>query len=141
MNRKSLTLIELLIVVACSIRILAACEPTTGPSPEETIVASMKSDLVRLVAAQEEFWSDNNDYAGAITSGPQANGIGGAGRASFVPSQGNVVTVGYINSAGWRAIITNPALFINPSTCGIYTGPAANAPNAAVVREGAPGCW
>jgi Tfp pilus assembly protein PilE len=48
MNRKGLTLIELLIVVACSIGILVACEGA-GPSPGDPIVVSMRSDLQRLV--------------------------------------------------------------------------------------------
>jgi hypothetical protein len=29
----------------------------------------------------------------------------------------------------------------NPKNCGIFTGPVANAPNAAVTQEGAPACW
>ena len=55
MPRNGFTPIELLIVVVSSIGILVACEGGTGPS-EATILASMKSDLLRLVPAQEAFW-------------------------------------------------------------------------------------
>ena len=66
---------------------------------------------------------------------------GGAGVVTFTPSTGNVLVLTYINSSGWKATETNPVVTGVPGTCGIYTGPAANAPNAAVVQEGAPGCW
>ena len=49
---------------------------------------------MNLVTAQEAFFSDNNDYAGStITTGPQTNGTGGAGKVSFVPSKGNVLAL------------------------------------------------
>ena len=141
MNRKGFTLIELLIVVVI-IGILAAIAiPKFANTKQKAIVASMKSDLRNLVTAQEAFFSDNNDYAGATVNGNQVNGVAGAGRVSFVPSTGNVLVLTYINASGWKATMTNPAVTGTPGTCGIYTGPAANTPNAAVTREGAPGCW
>ena len=141
MNRKGFTLIELLIVVVI-IGILAAIAiPKFANTKQKAIVASMKSDLRNLVTAQEAFFSDNNDYAGSTTSGAQVNGLAGAGKVSFVPSTGNVLTPTYVSASGWKATITNPAVTGTPSNCGIYTGPTANAPNAAVVQEGAPGCW
>jgi Tfp pilus assembly protein PilE len=141
MHRKGFKRIELLIVVACGIGILAACEATSGPSPEETIVASMKSDLLRLVAAQDAFFSDNNDYAGNTVNGNQVNGVAGAGEVSFVPSTGNVLWMTYVNESGWKATMTHPATIFNRFYCGIYIGPRANAPDPAVTQEGAPGCW
>jgi len=141
MNRKGFTLIELLIVVVI-IGILAAIAiPKFANTKQKAIVASMKSDLRNLVTAQEAFFSDNNDYAGNIVPTPQVNGTGGAGSVTFVPSQGNVVVLTYVDAAGWTATATNPAVTGTPNTCGIYTGPAANAPNAAVTQEGAPACW
>jgi prepilin-type N-terminal cleavage/methylation domain-containing protein len=141
MNRKGFTLIELLIVVVI-IGILAAIAiPKFANTKQKAIVASMKSDLRNLVTAQEAFFSDNNDYAGSTVSTAQVNGTAGAGKVSFVPSTGNVLVPTYVNSAGWKATITNPAVTGTPSTCGIYTGPTGNAPNAAVVQEGAPACW
>ena len=140
MNRKGFTLIELLIVVVI-IGILAAIAiPKFANTKQKAIVASMKSDLRNLVTAQEAFFSDNNDYAGAVAAA-QVNGTGGAGKVSFSVSTGNVLVLTYINAAGWKATMTNPAVTGVPGTCGIYTGPAANSPNAAVVQEGAPACW
>ena len=141
MNRKGFTLIELLIVVVI-IGILAAIAiPKFANTKQKAIVASMKSDLRNMVTAQEAFFSDNNDYAGATSAVAQVNGTGGAGKVTFVPSTGNVLVLTYINASGWKATMTNPAVTGVPTNCGIYTGPAANSPNAAVVQEGAPGCW
>ncbi len=140
MGRKGFTLIELLIVVVI-IGILAAIAiPKFANTKQKAILASMKSDLRNLVTAQEAFFSDNNDYAGAAAAA-QVNGTGGAGKVTFTPSTGNVLVLTYINASGWKATMTNPAVTGVPANCGIYTGPAANSPNAAVVQEGAPGCW
>jgi prepilin-type N-terminal cleavage/methylation domain-containing protein len=143
MNRKGFTLIELLIVVVI-IGILAAIAiPKFANTKQKAIVASMKSDLRNLVTAQEAFFSDNNDYAGNTTSGAQSNGTGGAGRVTFVPSTGNVLVPAYVNASGWSATITNPAVTGSPNKCGIYTGPAANAPSGmpSPNQEGSPLCW
>ncbi|MGH7657682.1 MAG: type II secretion system protein, partial [Gemmatimonadales bacterium] len=131
MNRKGFTLIELLIVVVI-IGILAAIAiPKFSNTKEKAVLASMKSDLRNFVTAQEAFFSDNNDYAGLIGA-TQVNGIGGAGTVAFVATQGNVFVPNYISAAGFNATVTNPAVTGVPSTCGVYTGVAANAPNAAV---------
>jgi prepilin-type N-terminal cleavage/methylation domain-containing protein len=141
MNRKGFTLIELLIVVVI-IGILAAIAiPKFANTKQKAIVASMKSDLRNLVTAQEAFFSDNNDYAGAVVAGAQVNGTGGAGSVTFTPSTGNVLALTYVDAAGWSATMTNPAVTGTPNTCGIFTGPVANSPNAAVTQEGAPACW
>src|SRR5262245_39347947 len=143
MDRKGLTLMELLLVVACSVGVLAACE-ATGPSPEDAIVMSMRSDLERLVTAQHAFFSANNDYAGYTTSGAQLNGTHGMGRVSFVPSAGNHLNLDYLDyndSSGWRATITNAALANDQKTCGVYTGDHSDAPDPALTEENVPGCW
>ena len=149
-NRKGFTLIELLIVVVI-IGILAAIAiPKFANTKEKAVVASMKSDLRNLVTAQEAFFSDNQDYAGGgpyIGDGTvynQANGLAGAGTLAFTPSKDNTVTVTYVDAAGWSATANNPAVPATsvPNQCGVYVGPAANSPNAAVViAEGAPACW
>src|SRR4249920_2727669 len=140
-GRKCFTLIELLIVVVI-IGILAAIAiPKFANTKQKAIVASMKSDLRNLVTAQEAFFSDNKDYAGSTNAVAQTNGTGGAGKVTFTPSTGNALVLTYINATGWKATMTNPAVTGNPKNCGIYTGPAANTPNAAVTQEGAPGCW
>ena len=115
-NRKGFTLIELLIVVVI-IGILAAIAiPKFANTKEKAVVASMKSDLRNLVTAQEAFFSDNQDYAGG---GPykgdgtvynQKNGLAGAGTLAFTPSANNIITLTYIDAAGWKATGTNPAV-------------------------------
>jgi prepilin-type N-terminal cleavage/methylation domain-containing protein len=143
MNRKGFTLIELLIVVVI-IGILAAIAiPKFANTKQKAIVASMKTDLKNLVTAQEAFFSDNNDYAGA--AGPnQVNGIGGAGTVNFQPTTGNILALTYISAAGFNATMTNPAVAppAVPSQCGVYVG-TGNAPGGmpAPNQEGAPMCW
>jgi hypothetical protein len=52
------------------------------------------------------------------------------------------VTVTYIDAAGWKAEAVNPAVTsASNDVCGVYTGVAANTPNAAVKAEGAPACY
>lgn len=140
MNRKGFTLIELLIVVVI-IGILAAIAiPKFANTKQKAVVASMKSDLRNLVTAQEAFFSDNNDYAGSVAA-TQTNGLAGAGAVAFTPSTGNVLVLTYVDAAGWSATMTNPAVTGSPATCGIFTGPVGNAPDPAVVQEGAPACY
>jgi type IV pilus assembly protein PilA len=147
-NRKGFTLIELLIVVVI-IGILAAIAiPKFANTKEKAVVASMKSDLRNLVTAQEAFFSDNQNYAGSTYIGDGTvytqTGTGGAASTlAFSPSANNTVVVTYIDAAGWKATATNPAVpaTSTPHTCGVYVGPVANTPNAAVKAEGAPACW
>lgn len=142
MTRKGFTLIELLIVVVI-IGILATIAlPKFTNTKYKATVASMKTDVRNLVTAQEGFYFDNNDYAGGTTSGQPINSTGGAGRVQFLPSTGNVLTLTYISTTGYKAVITNPLIgAVVPNTCGTFVGGIANSPNPAVTLEGAPGCW
>ena len=135
MNRKGFTLIELLIVVVI-IGILAAIAiPKFANTKQKAIVASMKTDLKNLVTAQEAYFSDYNTYAPA-TGPAQAAGV-----VANQVSTGNVLVLSNVTAQGFTGVMTNPAVTSTPSTCGIYVGPATNAPNAAVVLEGSPACW
>jgi prepilin-type N-terminal cleavage/methylation domain-containing protein len=135
MNRKGFTLIELLIVVVI-IGILAAIAiPKFANTKQKAILASMKTDLKNLVTAQEAYFSDNNQYA------PAAGVTQAAGVVAFEPTQGNVLVISNAAATGFTGVMTNPAVTTVPSTCGVYVGPIANSPNAAVVQEGAPACW
>lgn len=145
MNRKGFTLIELLIVVVI-IGILAAIAiPKFANTKEKAVVASMKSDLKNMVAAQEAFFSDNQDYAGAYGAA-QINGVAGAGTLAFVPSANNTIVINYTNAAGWSATATNPAVTsASNDVCGIFVGDAATyaagAGLAVTDPEGAPRCY
>ena len=145
MNRKGFTLIELLIVVVI-IGILAAIAiPKFANTKEKAVVASMKSDLKNLVAAQEAFFSDNQDYAGSVAA-TQTNGTGGAGVMAFTPSANNAIVMNYTDAAGWSATVTNPTVTsASNDQCGIFVGDAATyaggAGLAATDPEGAPRCY
>jgi len=141
MSTKGFTLIELLIVVVI-IGILAAIAiPKFANSKGKAILASMKSDLRNLVTVQEAFYFDNSDYAGSTTTGAQVNATAGAGVIPFQPSSGNALALTYVSATGYKAVMTNPALAGGLTSCGVYVGPVANQPNAAVTQEGAPACW
>jgi type IV pilus assembly protein PilA len=136
MNRKGFTLIELLIVVVI-IGILAAIAiPKFANTKAKSILASMKTDLRNLATAQEAYYFDNSAYAPAVGL-VQAPGV-----ASFRPTTGNVLNaMTNVTNIGYTATMSNGALTVAPTTCGIYVGPVANAPNAVVVQEAAPACW
>ena len=136
MNRRGFTLIELLIVVVI-IGILAAIAiPKFSNTKQKAILASMRTDLRNLVTAQESYFFDYSTYA------PAAGPVQAPGVVAVTISQGNVLAaLANVTVNGYTATIGNPALTTAPTTCGVFVGPAANAPNAAVNQEGAPGCW
>jgi hypothetical protein len=106
------------------------------PGSPENLLATMRSDLRNLVTAQEAYFVDNNTYAPAI--GMRF----GPGVVGFAPSGASSIVLSNVTPMGWSAVITNPGLSTGPQrTCGIYVGPARNAPNAAVTEEGRPACW
>ena len=142
MDRRGFTLIELLVVVVIVGILASIAIPKFTNTKAKAVLASMKADLRNLVTAQEGFYFDNSDYAGAMTAGIQVNGTGGAGMVSFVASSGNTIVLTYLGVTGYQATVTNPNVTgVTPSTCGVFIGPNGNSPNAAVTQAGAPACW
>jgi type IV pilus assembly protein PilA len=122
------TLIELLIVVVI-IGILAAIAiPKFANTKEKAVVASMKSDLRNLAAAEEAYWIENRVYYGGA--------IPNLAVIQFQPSPGVLVTMVTATDAGWSARAT--AVPLTLSQCVIFYGSTAPLPPAAV--DGAVAC-
>ena len=102
---------------------------------QQGIVASMRNDLKNLVINQEAYFADNNSYASKLGQ-KQKPGI-----AVFIPTPGNNLVLSNVSPQGYTAVITNASLTTGVNTCGVYVGPATNAPNPSIVYEGAPACW
>jgi prepilin-type N-terminal cleavage/methylation domain-containing protein len=144
-DRRGFTLIELLAVVTIIGVLASIALPRYMLIRERAMVSAMTSDLRNLLTAQESFMSSYGDYAGSITAGPEIPGTGGGGSASLLPSVNVSITVTYLGggtSEGWNATaihsgVTDPTR----DECGIYMGPPANSPNAAVTQAGVVGCW
>ena len=99
-------------------------------SRAQTYVASMKTDLVQLVTAEEDYFRDSLKYTSAVRcTTPRTRGV-----LNFCPSRGNVLQGPELASSdagpGWRATMTNSAL---PNvTCAIFVN--AGAPYPALVE-------
>ena len=124
--------------------LLAGCSDSTVAPGDTPVIASMKTDLTALLAAQDSFHVGNADYAAGVTSGPTSNGIGGTGLVHFVTSGQNVLVLSYFDENGWSGKMINPLAVGTPSQCGIYVGvigPHAIAPDPAVTEERTVACW
>jgi len=125
-SKKGFTLIELLIVVVIIGILSAIAIPKFASTKERSYLATMKSDLRNLVAAQEGYLADTQTYYG-----------GGIPNAAFNyrPSTGGTVTMVAATGSGWQAT----ASFTGTSkTCAIFYGTAA--PIAPAVVSGEPKC-
>lgn len=109
--------------------------PPAGSQLSAEILGTMRSDLRNLVTVQEAYFADENTYAPAIGS------RWGKGVVGFAPSGQNGIVLSNVTAQGWTAVITNPALTGGINTCGVFIGPASNAPNTVVKDEGRPACW
>jgi len=120
--------------------LLSGCSDPTGVGYENAIIASMKSDLVELLVAQDAFFVTNGDYAGSLGTW-EISGTGGAGVAIFTPSRGNVLTLTYRDPSSWTATATTYLVPGTATVCGIYDSPLAASPNAAVTSSRTAACW
>ena len=86
-HRNAFTVIELLIVVVIIGILLAIAIPKFANNKSKTYQAAMKSDLVKLVRAQEAYFTDSSKYA---TSAAQLKfqGSPGVSAPAIVTGQG-----------------------------------------------------
>jgi len=105
------------------------------------VIASLKTDLSALLAAQDSFRLTNGDYVGSITPLASVGEKGGSGRLHFAPTGDNILVLTYVDTAGWYARMDNPTVTGTPSHCGVFEGAPANAPNAAVIAARTVACW
>jgi prepilin-type N-terminal cleavage/methylation domain-containing protein len=140
LDRKGFTIIELMATVAILGLLASMAILKTRQIRDKALRAGMMVDLKTLVSAQEGFFSANRDYAGGI-AGKEVTGTGGAGKAALVASNNDVIKVKYRGTDGWSATVTNTRLSSIPKTCGVFIGPIAYSPKAAVTKEGVPACY
>ena len=125
-SNRGFTLIELLIVVVIIGILSAIAIPKFASTKERAFLATMKSDLRNLVAAQEAYLADNGAYyGGAIPNVAIA----------YQPSSGTTITIAGIVAGGWSASATYAG---TSKTCAIFYG---NSPVLApATANGEPKC-
>jgi type IV pilus assembly protein PilA len=121
------TLIELLLVVVIIGVLAAIAIPKFANTKEKAVVASMKSDLRNLAAAQEAYWVETRAYYGGVI--PNA-------ALQFLPTQGVLITMVAASDAGWSARAT--AVPLTVSQCVIFYG--TTPPVAPALVDGAVAC-
>lgn len=102
----------------------------------DAVMTSMKSDLTKLVAAEDAHYREYEEYAALFGDrmGPSV--------AVYAPSPGNKVELtSAVRDGGWGGIITTTLLPAGMVTCGVFVGPPARSPNPAVTMERVPACW
>lgn len=122
MNHRHLLTITLMFVSAS---LMAQGSPATAPPPNnDSLVALMRTDLRKLVTAEEVFFADSVKYTSRV----------GPGGLNFTVSSGNTGPTIVVTADGWTATIGNAK---TPTRCTIFIG-STSAPPA--VKEGVPKC-
>ena len=125
-SRKGFTLIELLIVVVIIGILSAIAIPKFASTKEKSFLATMKSDLRNLVAAQEGHLAETLTYYGGAVPNAAFN---------YRPTSGATVTIVLATGSGWQATASYTG---TAKTCAIFYGTAAAIAPATV--NGEPKC-
>lgn len=118
------TLIELLIVVVIISVLASIAIPKFANTKGKAYIASMKSDLRNLAAAEEAYYYDNDTYSQNLAD------------LNFRGSAGVNITFGEATAGGWSATTTHNQ--VAGVTCALYVGNAAQVSPA--VAEGTVAC-
>jgi prepilin-type N-terminal cleavage/methylation domain-containing protein len=124
MSRKGFTLIELLLVVVIIGILVAIAIPKLGKAKENAYVVAMKSDLRRLLIAEESYLADYFTYSTDKAA------------LKFEESTGVDVTITYNPGRGWSADATHVG---TARTCAISIAPG-NGKGGGVIKESVPTC-
>jgi len=105
---------------------LAAQDSSKAANPADSakLVAVMRSDLRRLVVAEEAFFADSAKYSPRV----------GSGGVNYSPSPGNALQSITVTRDGWVAVMTNSG---TTTRCTVFVGSTSLAP---AVKEGYPTC-
>jgi type IV pilus assembly protein PilA len=124
MSRKGFTLIELLLVVVIIGILVAIAVPKFSKAKEDAYVVTMKSDLRRLLVAEEAY------FAVALTYSTDKAEL------DFEESTGVHVTIRYNAGKGWSAEAAHDA---TDRTCTVSIAPG-NGKGVGVTEESVPAC-
>ena len=125
-DNKGFTLIELIIVVVIVGLLVAIAVPKFANGKERAMVTAMRGDLHNLLAAQEGYFSNAQNYYNGPLPDPAL---------PYSVSTGVTVTLSGVTAAGWAATATRVG---TARTCAIFVG-SAPAP-APATAEGQIAC-
>jgi type IV pilus assembly protein PilA len=100
--------------------------PKFANTKGKAVVASMRSDLHNLAAAEESYWAENQTYY---------NGPIPAAALPYTPTVGVTITIVSATVSGWSAQATSPQ---TPQSCVVFYGAAPAIPPA--TADGAVAC-
>lgn len=123
-HSRGFTLVELMMVVVIIGLLAAVLIPRFANSREKAFIATVKSDLRNLAAAEESYFYDNATYALSL-----------AALSTFRPSTGVTVTVNEASMGGWSATAEHPN---SSRQCYLFVGNAA--PVGTATQEGQVAC-
>lgn len=120
-ERKGFTLIELMMVVITIGALAVIAVPKIGAFLDRGHVTTMRSDLRKLVTAEEGYFVEHDTY----TVSPMLAGM--------VPSPDVTITITNVSAAGWEAEATHAK---SKTKCRVYSGDRARSS----ATEGVPTC-